>query len=69
MPLAPHNPSKLLGSHWSRVNPEDRGKHWEVVRFDRRTGDVVLRGVLTGEEVRMPWRDLRDRERWLPGWV
>jgi predicted NAD/FAD-dependent oxidoreductase len=32
-------------------------------------GLATLEAVLTGRRVEIPWRDLRDRERWLPGWI
>lgn len=65
---APHNPDKLEGTHWTAVEPEDRRKHWEVVRYDSESGEVTLEAVLDGETVAIPWRDLRDREVWEPGW-
>jgi tryptophan-rich hypothetical protein len=66
---APHEPSKLPGSHWTAVDPEERRKHWEVVRYAEEEDEVTLRAVIDGETVTIPWRDLRDREVWKPGWA
>ncbi|MFB6374994.1 MAG: TIGR02450 family Trp-rich protein [Bradymonadaceae bacterium] len=55
-------------SHWTAVEPDERRKHWEVVRYAHEDGEVTLRAVLDGETVTIPWRELRDREVWTPGW-
>jgi tryptophan-rich hypothetical protein len=66
---APQNPDKLIGSKWSAVEVEEKRKHWEVVSWHPDDGEVTLRAVLDGETTRRPWRQLRDRERWEPGWT
>ena len=65
---APHNPEKLAGTKWTATEVEDRRKHWEVVAYDADDEEVTLRAVIDGETVAIPWRQLRDRERWRPGW-
>lgn len=39
-----------------------------VVSYARGSGDVTLRCVRDGHHISLPWRGLRDREEWLPGW-
>lgn len=65
--MAPAHPRHLLGSAWTRVPADWRHHHWTVV--DRHDADVIVRAVLDpGCERRLPWRTLRDRGCWLPGW-
>jgi tryptophan-rich hypothetical protein len=65
---APHSPDKLVGSKWTAVDVESRRKHWEVISFDDDAGEVTLRAVIDAETKAIPWRNLRDRDRWKPGW-
>lgn len=67
----PVHPRHLLGSKWSRADGCDdlQYRHWEVVRHEKKRGEVVLRATLDRDvELSFPWRMLRDRSRWLPGW-
>lgn len=63
---APHHPDKLAGTQWTAVDPEESRRHWQVV--ERRGDQAFLRAVLDGATCELPWRDLRDRARWTPGW-
>ncbi|MEZ4398442.1 MAG: TIGR02450 family Trp-rich protein [Kofleriaceae bacterium] len=67
MTLAPNRPDRLVGSAWTRADVAWRYRHWQIVA---RRGDVVeLAAVLAPHERRqLPWRGLRDRAVWLPGW-
>lgn len=43
--------------------------HYVVTVHRARTGEVELASVLLPEQViRIPWRALRERTHWLPGW-
>lgn len=64
---APHDPEKLPGTEWTATDPEERRKHWEVVEVSEE-GEATLRAVIDGETKQLPWRELRDRDRWRPGW-
>lgn len=66
-PDAPHGPDKLAGTQWTAVDPDERRKHWEVLGVSGE-GEAELRAVIDGETITIPWRDLRDRDRWEPGW-
>ncbi len=65
---APHDPEKLIGSKWTAIEVDERRKHWEVTARDPDEDEVTLRAVMDGETRVVPWRQLRDRERWTPGW-
>jgi tryptophan-rich hypothetical protein len=65
--LFPAHPDRLLESKWSRVGPGAH-RHFWVSRVDRE-GSVYLSAVLDETFVEVfPWRELRDRDRWSPGW-
>lgn len=67
----PVHPKFLVGSKWSRAPEYDaiEYRHWEVVRHNKKRGEVVLRATLDRDaELCFPWRELRDRSKWLPGW-
>lgn len=68
-PNAPHNSKKLVGTHWTAVNAEYRRKHWEVVELGAGGQEVTLLAVLDGHREQIPWRALRDRQHWVPGWI
>lgn len=64
---APAHPRLLVGSAWTRLPSDWTYHHWTVVA--RLDDDVIARAVLDPTcERRLPWRALRDRACWLPGW-
>ena len=65
----PQQIDQLPGSQWTAREPTNRERHWSVIEASPRAGTVTLQAVLTGRIVTLPWRGLRDRERWLPGWI
>lgn len=69
MPNAPQNPSKLVGSKWTAVEVEGRRKHWLVVEYQKSTGSAVLEAVMDKQRLEIPWRQLRNRQAWRPGWT
>ncbi len=74
-PSALPHPKKLVDSKWTAVVPEDREKHFIVTRvLDAETvavraPSVELRCLLTKRSRIVPQSDLRDPERWRPGWL
>lgn len=65
----PSRRDRLVASKWSRASAECALRHFEV-RAVRSDGTVELFSVLDPRVVeRLPWRALRDRTQWLPGWV
>lgn len=73
LPVHPRHPTHLVGSRWTRTQKEPLGApylHYEVVTYGSRTRLVCLRSLLSPAlEIEFPWRDLRDRQYWLPGWT
>lgn len=67
MTAAPATARRLVGTAWTSATSIDGRRHWVVAAV--RGDDAELRSVLA-PIVRhaLPWRGLRDRERWLPGW-
>ena len=64
----PIHPRHLQGSAWTRAGDDLEHRHWEVITWRKSAGEVVLRAVLDAKvRVTIPWRQLRDRERWQPG--
>jgi len=64
----PRHPGRLAGSKWSRCDGDDGLCHYVAIEVSR--DEVVLQAVLDPRIVlRLPWRALRDRARWRPGWT
>jgi tryptophan-rich hypothetical protein len=65
---APRHPGRLVGSKWTSRDDELPYRHWVVTELT--DGQVVLQSVLCpGMMLRRPWRELRERPRWQPGWA
>lgn len=64
----PQHPTHLRGSKWSATHPQERECHWQCVEFANKSGMVTLQAILTGRQVTLHWRELRQREQWIPGW-
>ena len=66
----PRHPDHLRGSRWSRVGGDLEYRHWEVDVLHKRAGEVELRAALDrAARLLIPWRSLRDRSQWEPGWT
>jgi tryptophan-rich hypothetical protein len=69
----PVNRKKIAGSKWTRVQPEDRQKHFVVLGWalgddGKPTDAVEIEAILTGAVSIIHWRELEDRSRWRIGW-
>ena len=65
----PRHPSQLESSKWTSTESRIGFRHFEVDSVDTKTGTAVLRPTLDRSQVlEIPWRELRDRQVWLPGW-
>lgn len=66
------NPDKLLMSKWTAVKPSRRERHFMVTKLfyqaDNRVSACLLEAVLTRNSYRLPWAELKDAAKWLPGW-
>ncbi len=67
-PNAPHHPQKLVGSRWTAVEVKQKRKHWEVMELCADGQEAILTAVIDGHRVQIGWRELRERQSWLPGW-
>lgn len=72
----PRHPNQLLKTKWTRLAPEPAAPgqvclaHWEVEEYRPSRQEVVLRASLDkARKLCLPWRALRDREQWTPGWT
>jgi tryptophan-rich hypothetical protein len=69
-PIYPQHPRQLPRSKWTSAPGAHTYCHWEVEQLQPKTGQVVLRATLDPHQrLIIPWRELRDRSRWLPDWV
>jgi tryptophan-rich hypothetical protein len=69
-PIYPRHPRQVPGSKWTSPPAVHPFCHWEVEALRPSTGVAVLRATLDPHhKLLIPWRELRDRARWLPGWV
>lgn len=71
----PLNPKKLLLSKWTAVKPSHKRKHFLVSKVilpdlpEAAIEFVELEAVFDKSVQVIPWRDLKDAEIWLQGWV
>lgn len=68
------NYKKLLHSKWTAVSPENKEKHFSVIKILKNVDDpqliesVTLEAVMTGRSFKLKPQDLKDTELWLEGW-
>ena len=71
----PLNPKKLLLSKWTAVKPSHKRKHFLVSKVilpelpDAAIEFIELEAVFDTSTQVIPWRDLKETEIWLQGWV
>jgi tryptophan-rich hypothetical protein len=69
------SPKKLLLSKWTAVKPSHKRKHFLVSRVvlpelpEQAIEFVELEAVFDQHIQVIPWRELKDSEIWLQGWV
>lgn len=72
-PVHPRHPTHLVGSRWTRSEAEPAGapfRHFEVSVYRSRVHTVRMRALLSPTlEIEIPWRNLRNRKHWSPGWA
>lgn len=65
----PRHPNQLDGSKWTSTEARMGFRHFEVESVHTRDGRALLRPTLDRtQSLTIEWRELRDRELWLPGW-
>lgn len=71
----PLNPKKLLLSKWTAAKPTHKRKHFLVSKVilpetpEAAIEFIELEAVFDQSVQVIAWRDLKDREIWLQGWV
>lgn len=71
----PLNPKKLLLTKWTAVKPIQKRKHFLVSKVilpelpEGAIEFVEIEAVFDKKVELIPWRDLKDTEVWLQGWV
>jgi tryptophan-rich hypothetical protein len=69
------SPKKLLLTKWTAVKPSHKRKHFLVSRVvlpelpEQAIEFVELEAVFDQHTQVIPWRELKDSEIWLQGWV
>ncbi len=69
------SPKKLLLSKWTAVKPSHKRKHFLVSKVvlleppEQAIEFVELEAVFDQHIRVIPWRELKDSEIWLQGWV
>jgi len=69
------SPKKLLLSKWTAVKPSHKRKHFLVSKVilpelpEVAIEFVVLEAVFDQHSQIIPWRELKDTNTWLQGWV
>lgn len=70
--MNPINPAKLLHSKWTATQPQQKEKHFMVIKvtYDEagRVEECLLQAVMTQREFAIHWRDLKDPTHWRQGW-
>ena len=70
----PINPRKLMLSKWTALQPQNREKHFLVVRVlqpedpQLPVTEVELEAVYSRRSQIIPWKTLIDDTRWRQGW-
>ena len=68
------NPRKLLLSKWTALAPQNKEKHFIVVRIlepehpDAPIIEVELEAVYSRRSRVIPWKTLTDATQWRQGW-
>ncbi len=66
------NYKKLLNSKWTAVNPNNKEKHFLIVKVqkdeDENVIECIIEAVMTKNSYSICWRDLNNSEQWLSGW-
>jgi len=69
------DPKKLLHSKWTAAVPRNKEKHFIVTKLIEpelpatQIALIELEAVHSRRVLSLPWRELKDRQHWLQGWV
>jgi tryptophan-rich hypothetical protein len=74
-PTRSWHPKKLLKSKWTAVVPQQREKHFLVVKVESDPNDeqkitqITLEAVLSKRHFTLLWNALADETQWRAGWL
>ncbi|MDZ4726087.1 MAG: TIGR02450 family Trp-rich protein [Leptospira sp.] len=69
------NPRKLLLSKWTSVIVLEKEKHFIITRLlptndaSDKLDFVEMEAILTNSLKTIPIQDLKEKSKWLPGWI
>ena len=71
--MNPLNPKKLLNSKWTAVKPANKEKHFLVTEVEIDGNGVIIHclieALMTRRSFQVDWRELKNGDRWVYGWV
>ncbi|WP_076419403.1 TIGR02450 family Trp-rich protein [Colwellia sp. UCD-KL20] len=66
------SPKSLLHSKWTKVEVENKEKHFMITKVDvddeQRIVECKIEAVISKNEYAINWRDLKDNQYWKQGW-
>ena len=68
------NPKKLLLSKWTAVHPQEKEKHFLVVKIADESAPltdrdfIILEAVMTKRQYLLDWHTLLNETEWQHGW-
>ena len=68
------NPKKLLLSKWTAVHPQEKEKHFLVVKIANESTPltdrdfIILEAVMTKRQYLLDWHTLLNETEWQHGW-
>ncbi|QZA80963.1 TIGR02450 family Trp-rich protein [Deefgea piscis] len=74
-PTRSWHPKKLLNTKWTAVVPQQREKHFLVVKVEldpldaQKVEQVTLEAVLSKRHFILHWSELENQTQWRAGWL
>jgi tryptophan-rich hypothetical protein len=66
------NPKALIHSKWTKVDVLNKEKHFVIIQVDfdeeQKVTRCIIEAVMTHNEYKIDWRDLKISEAWRIGW-
>ena len=68
------NARKLLLTKWTATHPQNKEKHFIVVKLiepdvpDAQIEMIEIEATYSKRSFTLPWRELTDETKWLQGW-
>ena len=68
------NPKKLLHNKWTAATPQNKEKHFMVIKLITpmlpltQIELIELEAVHSKRSFVLPWRELNDKNYWIQGW-